>query len=177
MKQHKISIKMKPTQHLPVSSCYSSTAHKRRYTSNKLADKPDERDLFFFHTKKEDNPWALFDLGANHRVESLHLLNRSKKQVLERINGLAIHTSTDCLTWTNIQLDKENDFLSNLLTGKHACLKLDLKIRFIRISLPKQDAILHLRHVSVSVNLKESSKTALSIKDAAFQKSARIHYS
>jgi len=54
---------------------------------------------FAFQTGKELNPWATIDLGAEHLVSAVHIVNRAGDK---QNRGLILSSSEDGGTWTRI---------------------------------------------------------------------------
>jgi hypothetical protein len=94
-----------------------------------------------FHTLPQDNPWAEFDIGSVKPVHRVELTNRSDC-CAERIVGVVVELSTDRKTWTEVA---HNDHIFSKWSPTFP----KRPARYVRVRLPRPNAVLHLDDIAV----------------------------
>ncbi len=93
-----------------------------------------------FHTKEEENPWFVLDLGAVHRVGTIEVKNRADC-CLDRAVPLIVEVSTDHETFVEVARRTET-----FLTWNATFEPRD--VRWVRLRVPRRTWF-HLERVSV----------------------------
>jgi hypothetical protein len=97
-------------------------------------------DGFFFHTKREKDPWLVIDLDAPQTISSVLVRNR-RDCCRERAVPLTIHVSTDQQNWTEVARNSEE-------FGEWKATFDAVEARWVKLSVPRR-TWLHLRRVRV----------------------------
>lgn len=92
-----------------------------------------------FHTKEEDRPWVMYDLGSEYELHSVDVQNRSDC-CYERAVPLVVETSHDANTWTE-QARAERAFLT-------WSTSLRTRTRYVRLRVDRR-SYLHLGPVVI----------------------------
>ena len=82
-----------------------------------------------FHTRLQQNPWVVYDLGAEHQLSTIKVHNRSDC-CYERAVPLIVETSNDGKHWTQ-QARRDEVFLNWTAS-------INVKARYVRLRVPRQ---------------------------------------
>ena len=96
---------------------------------------------YFFHTSQQDDPSVTFDLGGDHRVAAVEVDNRLDC-CAERADPLAVAVSADGRRWKEVA---RHDGEFNTLRVEFG----SVRARYVRLHVPKTDAVLHLSRVRI----------------------------
>jgi len=100
----------------------------------------DGGESFFFHTKRQKDPWLSIDLEATETVSSVIVRNR-RDCCRERVVPLVIQVSTDQENWTEVARN-DADF------GEWKANFDPVQARWVRLMVPRT-SYLHLRRVRI----------------------------
>lgn len=95
---------------------------------------------FFFHTKREKDPWLMVDLESTQRVSSVLVRNR-RDCCRDRAVPLVIELSTDQEHWTEVARNDEQ-------FGEWKATFEPVEARWVKLSVPRK-TWLHLRRLRV----------------------------
>jgi F5/8 type C domain-containing protein len=104
------------------------------------AQRCDGGEPFFFHTKREKDPWLVIDLEAVQTVSSVLVRNR-RDCCRDRVVPLVIQVSTDQEHWTEVARNPDE-------FGEWKAKFAPVEARWIKLTVPKR-TWLHLRRVRV----------------------------
>jgi hypothetical protein len=111
----------------------------RTSSSLKPCIEPTDCGSAVFHTRLQNNPWAIYDLGAEHDLSLVKIQNR-RDCCYERAVPLIVETSSDGQKWTE-QARRREVFLNWEA-------ELNVRARYVRLRVPRQ-TYLHLGSVVI----------------------------
>lgn len=130
-----------------VSSTHRESRHADPFREASGANSPDLASDAGFHTGEEQDPWWRVDLGADHVIDAVVLVNRLRKA--ERLKSFAIQGSRDGTTWVTRHTSPGGHLVS---TDPEAPWRQEFADPFVARHIRLQmlgRGILHLRRVQV----------------------------
>lgn len=122
------------------SSTYAGTGEDQRAArgvDGKRAKDPGD----MFHTKADNPPWWILDLGGNYTLSMIRLHNRPHAQTMSKANTIEVLTSEDGSRWSTLYRHDGSDWrVLDVPTPRPA--------RYIRLQLRKP-VYFHLMEVEV----------------------------
>ncbi len=105
-----------------------------------------------FHTKREQNPWWMVDLGARARIHSIRIFNRqfAPEGIQRRASPLAVDMANDAEEWSPLFRTEPGQLFGGYSGGRPLLWSAPAPVeaRFVRISIPREEE-LHLAEVEI----------------------------
>lgn len=140
-------------------SSISQWSHSENEASDVLNHIPNGN--YSFHTKSEENPWWIVDLGSPKVVDYVRIYNRDLAPW--RANGLQILGCDDKENWTLYDSHRSDQPFEGL-NGEPLILRVGARLRYLKLLLPGHEC-LHLDHIDIfemqNVDLGDKCRTGM----------------